>query len=130
MRLLAAVALGGALGSAARWLVAGWVQQRAESVGGPVALFPAGTLAVNLIGCFAVGLLAALFEERLVAGVEWRAFVLIGVLGGFTTFSTFGFETVALVRAGSLLLAAANALGSVALGLVGVVLGLALARVL
>jgi CrcB protein len=95
-----------------------------------VALFPAGTLAVNLIGCFAVGLLAALFEERLVAGVEWRAFVLIGVLGGFTTFSTFGFETVALVRAGSLLLAAANALGSVALGLVGVVLGLALARVL
>jgi len=130
VRLLATVALGGALGSGARWLLTGWVQRRASGASGPLALFPAGTLAVNLLGCFAVGLLATLFQERLAASAELRTFVLVGVLGGFTTFSAFGFETFALARAGNLALAAVNALGSVALGLAGVWLGVALARVL
>ena len=130
MRLLASVALGGALGSAARWLLSGWVQRRADAASGPIALFPAGTLAVNLVGCFAIGLLATLFQERLAASGELRTFVLVGVLGGFTTFSAFGFETVALARAGNLTLAAGNAAASVVLGVAGVWLGVALARVL
>jgi CrcB protein len=130
MRLLATIALGGALGSVARWLLAGWAQRRADATGGALALFPAGTLAVNLAGCFAIGLLATLFQERLAASSELRTFVLVGLLGGFTTFSAFGYETLALVRGGNLALAAANAGASVGLGLAGVALGVALARVL
>jgi CrcB protein len=130
VRLLASVALGGALGSAARWLLGGWVQRRAGESTGALALFPAGTLAVNLAGCFAIGLLATLFQERLAASGELRTFLLVGVLGGFTTFSAFGFETLALARAGNLALAAANVAASVGLGLAGVWLGVALARLL
>jgi CrcB protein len=127
MRLLA-VTLGGALGSAARYLVQGWVQERASARAGWIALFPLGTLTVNLAGCFAVGLLATLLQERLLVAPEMRSFVLLGLLGGFTTFSSFGFETLALARAGNLPLAFVNVAASVGLGLVGVWLGGALGR--
>lgn len=127
MRLLA-VTVGGALGSAARYLLQGWIQERASARAGWIALFPAGTLAVNLAGCFAIGVLATLFQERLLVSPEARTFVLLGLLGGFTTFSSFGFETFALARGGSALLALANVVASVGLGLVGVWLGAALAR--
>lgn len=130
MRTLIAVALGGALGSTARYLLAGWFQQRAAGARGWLALFPAGTLAVNLIGCFAIGFLAALFQERLAGDPAIRTFALVGVLGGFTTFSTFGLETFALARGGNLALACGNVGASVALGLVGVWAGTALARTL
>ena len=127
MRLVAVV-LGGALGSGARYLLQGWVQQRASAHSGWVAIFPVGTLAVNLTGCFAIGVLATLFQERLLVSPEARTFVLLGLLGGFTTFSSFGFETLALARGGSFLLALGNVLASVVLGLAGVWLGTALAR--
>lgn len=130
MRTLIAVALGGALGSTARYLLAGWAQQRAAGARGWLALFPAGTLAVNLIGCFAIGFLAALFQERLAGDPATRTFALVGVLGGFTTFSTFGLETFALARGGNLALACGNVGASVALGLAGVWAGTALARTL
>jgi CrcB protein len=130
MRLLSAVAVGGALGSAARYLIQGWVQERAARAHGWIALFPFGTLAVNLVGCFAIGALATLFQERLMVAPELRSFLLLGVLGGFTTFSAFGFETVALARDGNFALVAANVSASVVLGLVGVWLGVALVRLI
>lgn len=124
-----AIFVGGGLGSLGRYLLQGLVQERAAlSARGWAALFPWGTLAVNLSGCFAIGLLAGLFEARWPARPELRVFLLVGVLGGFTTFSTFGFETWSLARGGGLLLAAGNALASVLLGYLGVALGAALAR--
>lgn len=128
MRHLIAVALGGALGSAARYGLQGWAQERAARAHGWIALFPLGTLAVNLAGCFAIGALAALAQGRLLVTPEARSFLLVGVLGGFTTFSAFGYETVELARAGNVALAAANVGASVAFGLAGVWLGAALAR--
>jgi CrcB protein len=89
-----AVAVGGALGSIARhgvnWLVhERWMLTR----------FPLSTAIVNLVGCFVIGLLAgAVATERLVMRQHWREFVFVGVLGGFTTFSTFGLDTFLLER--------------------------------
>jgi CrcB protein len=130
MRMLAAVALGGALGSVARWTLGGWVQGRASASRGVVALFPSGTLAVNLLGCLLIGVLATLFEERFAGDPALRTFVLVGLLGGFTTFSSFGFETFALMRAGNLLLAGANIAGNLVVGLAAVWLGAAVTRLL
>jgi len=124
------VALGGACGSWARWVVGGWVQRRSSAAHGALALFPAGTIVVNLIGCLVIGFFAALLEERSTLDPAWRIFLLVGVLGGFTTFSSFGLETMALVRAGNFGLALGNVLGSVGGGLAGVWLGAAAARLL
>ncbi len=124
------MALGGGLGSAARYLVQGWVQRRAERGVGWIALFPWGTLAVNLAGCLLVGFLAGLLQERLAVAPPVRSFLLIGLLGGFTTFSTFGFESFALARGGNLALAFGNVAASVLLGLAAVVAGAAAARAL
>jgi len=83
------VGLGGALGSIARYLASGWAQAAAKN-----GLFPYGTLAVNLLGCLVIGFLAQLSESRGVFIPEARALVFVGILGGFTTFSTFGNETL------------------------------------
>jgi len=128
VRFALAVALGGALGSCARWWLGGWVQRRASAASGAVALFPVGTLAINLLGCLAIGFLVALVEERGALEPALRVFLLVGVLGGFTTFSTFGLETVALVRDGNAWLAAVNVGASVAGGLAGVWAGIVAAR--
>lgn len=92
---LSVIGAGGCLGSVLRYLVSGWVQERSGSIA-----FPFGTAAVNLSGCFIIGLLSWLIEVRSLFSPETRAFLLIGVLGGFTTFSTFGNETVNLLRSG------------------------------
>jgi CrcB protein len=89
-----AVAVGGALGSVARHTVNHIVHTRWL-----VTRFPVATLAVNLIGCFIIGLLAGLVaSERLALRLPWREFVFVGLLGGFTTFSTFGPDTFVLGR--------------------------------
>ena len=92
----------------------------------PLAVFPYGTLAVNVFGCLAIGLLVGLLESRQLLGPELRGFVLIGVLGGFTTFSTFGYETFALAHAGDLARASANVGAHILLGLPAVWLGYSL----
>lgn len=92
-------------------------------------LFPWGTLAVNLIGCFVIGLLWAL-SERTPFSPHGTVFLFTGVLGAFTTFSTFGLETINLFRDGQLLLGLANIVGSNLLGLAFVLLGFATARLL
>lgn len=88
------VGIGGFLGSVARYLISGYVQDRTGE------FFPFGTLAVNVIGCFVIGGLSELAEARAFLSLETRALIVIGVLGGFTTFSTFGNETVNLLRDG------------------------------
>jgi CrcB protein len=96
----------------------------------PRADFPYGTLYVNLLGCGAIGVLGALADVRNVLSPEARAFLLIGVLGGFTTFSSFAYETLALARDGESLKATANALLHVTGCLVAAWVGDSIIRVL
>jgi CrcB protein len=119
---LCSIGLGGFAGAILRYLVSGWVQNRSGSI-----IFPYGTAAVNLIGCFIIGLLTFLVETRSSFSVETRAFVLIGLLGSFTTFSTFGSETLMLLRNGRIDMAALYAGGQVVLGVLMVWLGRLLA---
>ncbi|MEW6400970.1 MAG: fluoride efflux transporter CrcB [Chloroflexota bacterium] len=112
------VALGGALGSVMRYLLGIWTQSASKSID-----FPYGTLAVNLIGCFVIGVLAELAEVRGAFTPESRALVFIGVLGGFTTFSSFGNDTINLLRDGEAFNALANIGANVILGLTLVWLG-------
>lgn len=97
----------------------------AERVG---ASFPYGLLAVNALGCLAIGVVATFADEAGWLDATWRAFAVTGLLGGFTTFSSFGLDTVRLAAAGQTGLAAANVVCSVGFALLGVVLGAALAR--
>lgn len=112
------VALGGALGSVARYLLGTWIQSASRSVD-----FPYGTLTVNLIGCFVIGFLSQLAEARGAFTPETRALVFIGVLGGFTTFSSFGNDTMNLLRDGATFNALVNVGANVILGLALVWLG-------
>lgn len=112
------VGIGGFIGSIARYLTSGYVQQMTQSVG-----FPYGTLAVNLIGCFVIGVLAELADARGVFTTESRSFVFVGILGGFTTFSSFSNETMNLMRDGEMLPAFANVSVHIVLGLGAVWLG-------
>ncbi len=92
--------------------------------------FPIGTFGVNMLGCFLIGLLGQLAETKGLFQGDTRLFLFVGVLGGFTTFSSFGFETFQLLRDGEFLAAAVNAVLQVALGLFCVWLGWVLARLL
>ena len=112
------VAFGGAFGSVSRYLLGTWIQSVSKSID-----FPYGTLMVNLIGCFVIGFLSQLAETRGVFTSEARAFVFIGILGGFTTFSSFGNDTINLLRDGEMLNALANVGANVILGLLLVWLG-------
>lgn len=112
------VALGGALGSVSRYLLGTWTQSLSKSID-----FPYGTLTVNLIGCFVIGFLSQLAESRGAFTPESRALVFIGILGGFTTFSSFGNDTINLLRDGETFNALANIGANVIVGLLLVWLG-------
>jgi CrcB protein len=114
LRLLLLVAAGGAIGSVLRYGVAGWLDR---------ASFPWGTFVVNLSGTFLLALLFFVSVGRGLFGPEARTFVFVGVLGGYTTFSTFGLETVALARAGNTALALANVGLNAGVCLLGAFLG-------
>lgn len=118
MSKLFLVGTGGFVGSILRYLVSGYIQQIAKSVE-----FPYGTLAVNLAGCFIIGLLSQLADSRGAFTAESRALIFIGFLGGFTTFSTFGNETMNFLREGENFLALINVGAHIALGLGAVWLG-------
>jgi CrcB protein len=113
------VALGGALGSMARYKLSGLVLHHTIDW-----RFPAGTFTVNVVGCLVAGLLAGYAEQREVFTAEARLFLFTGVLGGFTTFSAFGLETMFLMRRGEWLVAGSNVALSVAAGLAALWLGL------
>lgn len=102
MNQVMAIAAGGAIGSVLRYGLSTWVHTLAGRG------FPYGTLAVNVLGCLAMGFLFVLLDERTGEGAVWRAGLLIGVLGGFTTFSAFSIETFSLIEQGALAKAAAN----------------------
>ena len=106
------VGCGGFAGSVLRYALGGIVHRHL-----PLTTFPYGTLSVNLLGCLLIGAFAGLADSRQLFTPELRAFVFIGVLGGFTTFSTFGYETFAMARDGEHFRAACNVGIHVILGL-------------
>ena len=112
------VGIGGAFGSISRYLLGTWIQSLSQSID-----FPFGTLTVNLIGCFVIGFLSQLAETRGAFTSESRAFIFIGILGGFTTFSSFGNDTINLFRDGEAFNALANVGTNVIIGLIMVWLG-------
>lgn len=118
------VAIGGALGAVARATLSMAVQARWPSS------LPWGTIVVNLLGCLVLGLLSGVLESRPQLNPTWRALGAVGVLGAFTTFSTFENETLALLQRGEVPAALANVGLSVAAGLVAVWTGLLLGRTL
>jgi CrcB protein len=118
---LAVVALGGLVGSVARFWLAGVVQRVDGSD------FPFGTLAVNVLGSFTIGVVMAL--ERGVVGPTTRLFLTVGFCGGYTTMSTFGYETFALLREGQAAFALANIAASLGGSLIAVWLGYMVGRV-
>jgi fluoride exporter len=120
MKAVLLVALGGALGSVARYKLSGLVLH--HTIDWP---FPAGTFAVNVLGCLVAGVLAALAEEHDLLSPDTRILVFSGVLGGFTTFSAFGLETMHLLKRGELGVAAANVILSVVAGLLALWIGMA-----
>lgn len=114
--------IGGFIGSAGRYALSGVVHRILP------AGFPWGTLVVNVLGCFVIGILGGLSEERGLLTADTRTFLMIGVLGGFTTFSSFGFETLQLLRDGQLATAFGNVALQLILGLVAAWIGFAIAR--
>jgi len=117
------VLLGGALGTGCRYWLSTFVYSVIEKPS-----FPYANLIINVSGSFIIGVLAELFETRLLVSPTVRAALLTGVLGGYTTFSSFSFETFSLMRSGEMWLALVNAFGSVLLGLVAVWIGVRLAQ--
>lgn len=106
------IAIGGAVGSVCRYLLSSAVLRALGT------LFPAGTFVVNVVGCLLFGAIAGLADGRVPLSPEMRAFLLAGVLGGFTTFSSYMNESVVLLREGQLLWAGLNLAGQVILGLI------------
>jgi CrcB protein len=111
------IAVAGGTGAVLRYLVAGWGQKLTAGV------FPLGTLVVNLVGCLGIGFLGTVFAGPLLVREEYRVAILVGLLGGFTTFSTFGYETLALLEDREWAPAALNVVLSNGLGLAAVVFG-------
>ena len=108
------IAAGGSFGSISRYALQGWVQRATNTS------FPLGTLAVNLIGCALIGFLTATFTGPKLIREEYRIGIIVGILGGFTTFSTFGWETFSLTNDRQFAFAAINVVLSCGLGLLAV----------
>ena len=121
MRYLLVIA-GGGIGSLARYMVGMAIMQRFGS------RFPLGTMTINITGSFLIGLAMTLIAERLPGDLYWRPLLVIGFLGGYTTFSSFEWETYSALRHGGFWIGMANVAGSVSLGYAAVWLGAALAR--
>ena len=117
------VGAGGFIGSVLRFMIGGWAQRLAAA-----GVFPYGTLVVNVIGCLLIGFLGGLAEYRQALEPGQRLFLMIGVLGGFTTFSAFAFETIGLMQDAQVLKALLNISLQVILGLAAAYLGYLAAR--
>lgn len=125
LRTLFLIGTGGFVGSILRYLLSCYAQQLSKSI-----QFPFGTLAVNVVGCALVGFLAELADHRGALSGETKAFLIVGLLGGFTTFSAFGNETMNLLRDGEVWLAFGNIIGHTILGIGAVWLGYSTASLL
>ncbi len=111
------VALGGGIGACARFVMSGWLMPYTVQ-----EKFPWPTFSVNVLGCLMAGALFALGEKHNLMSPNLRLFLFTGILGGFTTFSAFGVETFFLLRRGDYLIAGSYVVGSVAIGLIALVL--------
>lgn len=118
------IGIGGFLGAVARYGVGLWIGQKWGKI------FPLGTFFVNVSGSFLIGFLMVLFTERYMLNPQWRMFFVIGFLGAYTTFSTFEYETGALLRDSEWLVAALNVFLSVVAGFAALKLGEGTARIL
>jgi CrcB protein len=123
VRTVLAVAAAGAIGALARWGVSSWIGQRFPD-------FPWGTLLVNVSGSFLLGFLFVVLTERTTGTPALRVALTTGLMGAYTTFSTFSLETMRLVEDGATGQAALNIAANLGLGLIGVWLGLAAGRTL
>ena len=119
------VLLGGAFGTGLRYFLSIFIYSRVKE-----PTFPYANLMINVSGSFLIGLLAELFDSRILVAPVMRVALLTGVLGGYTTFSSFTFETVSLLRDGEFWLATLNVSLSVVLGLAAVWLGMRLVQLL
>jgi CrcB protein len=124
MKYLLFIALGGASGAVSRYLLANWVHGLWEGK------LPLGTLLVNVLGSFAIGVVYVLVVERQSIHADWRGVLMVGFLGAFTTFSTFSLETIGLMEAGHTLHALAYMLGSAILCVLMAGLAMQVTRVL
>lgn len=122
IRNLLIIALGGGIGSVARYLLTVFVQNRFD------IFFPFGTLTVNIVGSFVLGTLLGLADRGSLISLEWKLFLAVGLCGGFTTFSTFASENLALLRDGEYLYAIGYIGLSVFLGITLVYFGFAITR--
>ena len=122
LQKLLLIAVAGGLGSLARYGLSSWVQNWSGS------LFPYGTVVVNILGCLVFGFVVAVTEGRFAVGPETRAVILVGFMGAFTTFSTFIFETVALLEDSQWLLALGNMSLQNFVGMAALILGLFIGR--
>lgn len=118
------ISLGGAAGSLSRYWLSGVAQRLTGSS------FPLGTAVVNLLGCLMFGVVWGYFENRMLPGSEIRLLVLTGFMGAFTTFSTYMFETAELVKYGQFFFALINIVGQSVLGLVLILCGIALGKLI
>jgi CrcB protein len=123
VRNLLLVGAGGFIGSVLRYLLGGWVQSMVEP-----SKFPLGTLMVNALGCLVMGVVGGIAESRELLSAEVRLFLMVGLLGGFTTFSAFGNETLLLWHDAPPMTALLNITPHLLLGLGAVWLGYMLAR--
>jgi CrcB protein len=117
---IVAVAVGGAIGAVVRLLLNQWVTGLM-----PDSRFPLGILSVNVIGCFAIGVLFVLVVERGIGNELWRSLLMVGLLGSLTTFSTFSLQLVSLIESGEALKAAAYLVASVVLSVLATGIGIA-----
>ena len=118
MHKIILVGLGGFIGAVLRYLISGCVQDLTQSLA-----FPHGTLAVNITGCFLIGIFSHIFESQAGMTAEMRLLLMVGLLGSFTTYSTFGNETINLLQDQRLFLALLNIATHIILGLSAVLLG-------
>ena len=116
------VGLGGFIGSILRYLVAVLIAAQ------PSSGFPLATFAVNIIGCFLIGILFGLSDRGNIVSPEWRIFLTTGFCGGFTTFSTFSYESIKLLQDGEILYLSLNIVLSVLVGIAATYLGILLVR--
>jgi CrcB protein len=114
--------VGGGIGSVLRYLVSGWMYALLG------ADFPFGTFAVNIVGSLIIGFFLTIAEDRFLVSPDLRAFVAIGIVGGFTTFSTFTYETLGLFRDGSFFIGATNIIASITVALLAAWLGTLLGK--
>jgi CrcB protein len=116
------IGVGGFIGAIARYVLAVWIGERWGRS------FPLGTLIINVSGSFLIGLLMVLFTERFLINPQWRLLLVVGFLGAYTTFSTFEYETGALLTDGEWLLAMLNVVLSVLVGFIALKLGEIIAK--